>query len=103
MDKRTFIRRAYKAMQPLTGKKYYDDCWSGVKDVVTKVIECDDHVTLYQESARYEGRIGEDGFRKVYRYTITGCNKDVDMQIIASFCGTIADPMSAYDITVFLN
>ena len=29
--------------------------------------------------------------------------KDIDLQIIACFCGTMADPMSAYDLTVLMN
>lgn len=101
--KRTFIRRAYKAIQNATSKKYYDECWQGVKNVVESIIGTDKGVTLYLENAGYEGEIGKNGHCKVYRYTIAGCDKDIDMQIIASFCGTVADPMSAYDLTVLMN
>ena len=102
MNKRTFIRRAYKAIGALTSKKYYDTDWRGVKKVVEGIIGVGG-VTLYQEDARYEGVFGEVGHRKVYYYTIVGCDKDIDMQITAAFCGTVADPMSAYDITVTMN
>lgn len=102
-NKRTFIRRAYKAIGKATGRIYRDECWQGVKDVVRQIIESDKSVTLYLESAAYEGTIGQDGHRKVYHYTVTGCDKDVDLQVIASFCGTMADPMGAYDVTVLMN
>ena len=75
----------------------------GVKNVVESIIGTDKGVTLYLENAGYEGEIGKNGHCKVYRYTIAGCDKDIDMQIIASFCGTVADPMSAYDLTVLMN
>jgi len=101
--KRTFIRRAYKAIQNATSKKYYDECWQGVKNVVEGILSADSSITMYLENAAYEGTIGESGHCKVYRYTIAGCDKDIDMQIIASFCGTVKDPMSAYDLTVLMN
>lgn len=103
MKKRTFIRRAYKAIGKATSKKYYDSNWQGVKDVVTSIIDSDKNVTLYMEKAAYEGTIGQEGHRKVYDYTITGYDKDIKMQIVCSFCGTIEDPMSAYDICVMMN
>ena len=101
--KRTFIRRAYKAIQNATSKKYYDECWQGVKNVVAGILDSDKGITMYLESAGYEGEIGKEVHRKVYRYTITGCEKNIDVQIIACFCGTMADPMSAYDLTVLMN
>lgn len=101
--KRTFIRRAYKAIQNATSKKYYDECWQGVKNVVEGILSADSSITMYLENAAYEGKIGEEGHRKVYRYTVAGCDKDIDVQIIACFCGTMADPMSAYDLTVLMN
>ena len=101
--KRTFIRRAYKAIKNATSKKYYDECWQGVKNVVDGILSADSGITMYLEKAAYEGNIGEEGHRKVYRYTVAGCDKDIDLQIIACFCGTMADPMSAYDLTVLMN
>ena len=63
--KRTFIRMAYKAIQNATSKKYFDDCWQGVKDVVMLILASDRGVTLYLENAAYEGDIGHEGHRKV--------------------------------------
>ena len=103
MEKRTFIRRAYKAIGNLTSKKYKDDCWDGVKGIVCAILDNIKEVTLYLEGSKYEGTLGEEGFRKVYRYTVTGLDRDADMLVVASFCGTVSDPMSAYDLTVLLN
>ena len=102
-NRKSFIRKAYNAISSITSKKYFDSSWLGVKAVIEAILDTDKHVTLYLENARYEGMIGQEGHRKVYRYTIAGCEKDIDMQIVASFCGTIHDPMSAYDLTVMMN
>lgn len=102
-NKQTFIRNAYKAIKVETSRKHKDCDWRGVKKVVEKIIDSDPHVTLYLEGTSYQGTMGEVGYSKVYDYTIVGCDKPVKMQLIASFCGTVADITSSYDITVLMN
>lgn len=102
LNKRTFIRRAYKAIQPLTSHKYYDNDWSAVEDVMD-AIAAEGDVRMLLTKCDYQGQMGSAECRKVWRYDLTGCDRLIDLQIIASFCGTVADPMSAYDITVLMN
>lgn len=100
IDKRKFIRGAYKALGELTSRKYFDTDWRGVKGAVARVIDSCKNVTLYLENAKYEGVLGCEGHRKVFEYTIMGCSKPTRMVITAFFCGTMADPMSAYDLAI---
>ena len=108
MQKRTIINRVYKAVAQTnaTSKMYHDTDWSGVNGLVadiTKAVPETSELSLV--SADYEGVLGECGHRKVYRYILTDTENDItiDVQIIASFCGTMADPMGAYDLTMLLN
>lgn len=108
MQKRTIINRMYKAVAETkaTSKRYHDTDWSGVSSLVADITKAMPETSeLELVSAEYEGIMGECGHRKVYRYMLTDAenNITVDVQIIASFCGTMADPMGAYDLTMLLN
>lgn len=108
MQKRTFINQVYKkvAETKATSKIYRDTDWSGVKGIVSDIAST---FTGTQQMelvrAEYKGIMGECGHRKEYRYTITDQENNFSLQvlIIASFCGTMADPMGAYDLTMILH
>ena len=108
MQKRTFINQVYKkvAETKATSKVYRDTDWSGI-NALLQDIESTFTGTQQMELVRaeYMGVMGECGHRKEYRYTITDQVNDITVHvvIIASFCGTMADPMGAYDLTMLLN
>jgi hypothetical protein len=108
MQKRTVINRAYKAVAEsrTTSHIFRDEDWSGVSQLVT-VLESSLPRTAVMTlaSAEYKGVIGECGHRKVYLYNIIDEENciDINAQITASFCGTMADPMGAYDLTLIMN
>lgn len=98
----------YKAVAETkaTSKIYHDIDWSGVSNLVADITKAMPETSeLELVSTDYEGIMGECGHRKVYRYILndTVNNITIDVQIIASFCGTMADPMGAYDLTMLLN
>lgn len=108
MQKRAIINRVYKAVAntKATSKVYRDTDWSGVNGLINdieSVLPAEWPMTL--DGTEYKGTMGECGHRKVYYYTITDTEhgKDISAMIIASFCGTLADPMGAYDLTLLLN
>ena len=108
MQKRSFINRVYNkvAKTGATSKVYRDTDWRGINFLLQDIESAftgTQQMTLVRSD--YEGVMGECGHRKVYRYQITDEVNDitVDVQIIASFCGTMADPMGAYDLTMLLN
>ena len=108
MQKKSFINRIYRevAETRATSKRYHDSDWRGLnallRDIESAFTGTQDMVLV---GSQYEGILGECGHRKVYRYMITDTVNDitVDVQIIASFCGTVSDPMGAYDLTMLLN
>ncbi len=108
MQKRSFINRVYKAVEKTraTSKIYRDTDWRGLngllKDIESAFTGSQQMVLVGSE---YKGIMGECGHRKEYNFVITDTENDlkVDVRIVASFCGTMADPMGAYDLTMLLN
>lgn len=108
MQKRSFINKVYRkvAETKATSKVYRDNDWSGINGLLQDI---ESTFTGTQQMvlvrAEYTGIMGECGHRKEYRYEITDSESGacIDVQIIASFCGTMADPMGAYDLTMLLN
>ena len=108
MQKRSFINRVYRKVTETkaTSKVYRDSDWSGVSSLIADI---ESTFTGTQQmvlvGAEYTGIMGELGHRKEYKYEITDSlgGDSIDVLIIASFCGTMADPMGAYDLTMILN
>lgn len=97
------IRTIYELINKLgiTSHKYYDDSYSGVidlKNFATRAAQC--YSYNYRPVVIID-HIKEDQYCKEYHCTIEdsetgeryggGC-------IVASFCGTIENPRSAYDL-----
>ncbi len=109
MQKRTFTNRIYKAVEKSrsTSHIYRDTDWRGLSFLLSDIEGVVNTLgaTLTFNGSDYEGVLGECGHRKVYRYTISSdeLKADIDVQIVAAFCGTMADPMGAYDLTLLMN
>ena len=116
MQKRSLINRIYNDLHKsrVTSHIYTDSDWSGKRSVGQRIIDTLDNIQAqgrgsYDISwgeARYEGTLGELGHRKVYEFAIIDADVDKELiqgQMICSFCGTMIDPMGAYDVTVLMN
>ena len=109
MQKRTFTNRIYKAVEKSrsTSHIYRDTDWRGLSFLMSDIEGVVNTLgaTLTFNGSEYEGVLGECGHRKVYRYTISSdeLKDDINVQILACFCGTMADPMGAYDLTLLMN
>ena len=105
MQKRSVINRVYNATKTATSHIYKDDDWSGVKNLYS-LIEGALPLgwALQIGESRYKGVMGECGHRKVYSAIITDSERQsIQVRIVASFCGTIEDPMGLYDLTLLMN
>ena len=116
MQKRSLINRIYKDLEKseVTSHIYFDSDWSGKRAVGQRIIDTLDDINakgkgkydIVLGETRYEGTLGELGHRKVYEFTIIDAEVDkefVQGMLICYFCGTIADPMGAYDICVLMH
>lgn len=109
MQKRTFTNRIYKAVEKSrsTSHIYRDTDWRGLSFLLSDINGVVEALgaTLTFNGSDYEGVLGECGHRKVYRYTISSdeLKDDINVHILACFCGTMADPMGAYDLTLLMN
>lgn len=113
MNKRTIINRIHTALSTnkVTSRIYRDSDWSGVtyaESIIDKALKfyCGSNYCLTFGAAHYEGRLGEAGHCKIYEFSIIDVENDEEIisgNMICSFCGTIGDPMSAYDITVTMS
>ena len=116
MQKRSLINRIYRDLEKskLTSHIYTDNDWSGKRSIGQRIIDTLDDINakgkgcydICYGEVRYEGVLGELGHRKVYEFTIIDADTDKELingQMVCYFCGMMADPMSAYDVTVLMG
>ena len=81
----------YKIVSPLTAGFFSDEAWQAVNRI-WKALEAEG-VVVNLESAKYDGQKSKTWqiTAEVNGFTFNGC-------VVASFCGTVADPTSRYDL-----
>lgn len=89
---KTATRNAiYKIVTPLTRGFFKDNSWENVNRV-WKALEAEG-VVVSIESAKY------DGFNtKTWDFTAEVNGFTMNGRLVASFCGTVSDPTSTYDL-----
>ena len=116
MQKRSLINRIYNDLSKsrVTSHIYTDNDWHNLRNVASEIIHTlsvieekgKGHYVFDYGETRYDGILGELGHRKVYEFIITDAdtaNEIIHGQMICSFCGTMSNPMGAYDVTVLMN
>jgi hypothetical protein len=111
-EKAKLIRRLYKAVAEPTSHVYRDEGWQGVDAVDEAIDRCleawneANGTNLESEFTVENGgyRTSNDGLSKWKEYHIAitddAGNIVVGGQLVCSFCGSVRDPMDAYDCTV---
>jgi hypothetical protein len=89
----------YKNVEKYTKGRFRDEDWSNVKIVFDKINELGVNLNWYVEDGGYS----LDGMSKTYKFDIDFINKynqeiKLNGQLICSFCGTVEDPKSVYDM-----
>lgn len=111
MNKRTIINSIYTALNTnkVTSRIYRDSDWTGVtyaESIIDKAIkDCGNYCFAFG-TTHYEGRLGETDHCKIYEFAIIDVESDEEIisgNMICTFCGTIGDPMGAYDITITMS
>lgn len=112
MTTKNIIKFIYEAIEnnKVTTSRYHDNDWAQVNKVVRVI---DTAVSLIEDERNQklqvvpvtvvnEGSVVDGNPRKIYKYIVI--NEDyqsiIRIDIICSFCGTVEDILSAYDITV---
>lgn len=89
----------YNYVDNFTKGKFRDEDWSNVKRVFDKINELGVNLNWYVEDGGYS----LDGMSKTYKFDIDFINQydneiKLKGQLICSFCGTVEDPKSQYDM-----
>ena len=93
--KRTLINRMYKISRELLNGFHNDDAWQDLHAVFNNLIKNGYNVII--ENTEYDGLKS-----KTYWFFVDNLEHIVKGHIVCSFCGTVDNPMSRYDMSMIL-
>ncbi len=103
--KRKWINKIYAAAEPLTKGIKRDNNWENVYQLFDTIKAAVPEVQFTVGAKDGGYGTNRDG-GKFKTYTIEGTTPEgfpINGSLVCSFCGTVEDPMSAYDMSLILN
>lgn len=101
-SKQTLINQFYRMVHPLTQKRFRDDAWQNVHNVLNQIGEWADNINVWVEHGGYGKSADGMSSYKDWQIELQKDGFSLRGYLRANACGSMEDEWDAYDVSIII-